>query len=307
MMASTLKQNINQSILNSYSTDFKKIIDPVEADLKDFEAELLKQIKSSISKNQIESEIINYFFKKSGKYLRPLLVFLSAKAGTVHPVDKEIYDKIIKLAVSVELIHNASLVHDDILDDSTIRRDRETLNKKYGNHVAVLAGDMLYSLAFSTVIEIENFKIMKKLCYITEQMCVGEIYNLKSFLLNSSIANARKFEDLKDMYLKIIKKKTALFMSACCECGALLSGADLKVTEALASYGYNLGMIYQFVDDYVDNDFVWDKYKNEFFSFLKKYNTALETSLEALQDSKYKQSLYDLHSYIINRIKNKKA
>lgn len=302
-MSITIDKKPNQSALNSSVGDFREIYKPIKVDLNCFETELYGLLKSATSKNKIESDIINYYFKESGKYLRPLLVLHSVKAAAPKTLDDDCYRKSIKLAVVVELIHNASLVHDDILDDSMTRRERESLNKKFGNHVAVLSGDILYALAFSTLIDLKHYEIMKKLCHVTEQMCVGEIYNLDSFLKKNSLKNAGSLRELKDTYLQIIEKKTALFMSACCECGALVSGADQKTVKALSAYGYNLGMIYQFVDDYIDNDFVWKKHENEFFPMLNKYSTALENSLKVLTDTEYRQKLSDLHNHILSRVK----
>ena len=175
--------------------------------------------------------------KLKGKRLRPILLFLSARAtGQIKPIHYN-------LATIIELIHNATLVHDDVLDDAVLRRHLPTFNQRWGNETAILFGDLLFSNAFRTCAEIESGEALKVLSKTAQEMCYGELTH-----------TARKFDlSMKENeYLQIITDKTASLFSAACYLGAFFATPDKKLHLALQGYGRAFGMAYQIRDDYYD-------------------------------------------------------
>lgn len=240
-------------------------------------------------------EIFDYFFKSPGKYLRPTLILLSAKA--VKPdMTKEQRIQLINLCVAIELIHSASLVHDDIIDNDLIRRGQKTLNNIYGRKVAVLAGDTFYAKAFSILLDLPTREAEKIITQVIEQMCMAEI------------EQAQDHEVSKDTYLKIIEGKTASFMSACCKLGAIMVEAKDEEIIALENFGLNFGMVYQIIDDCVDGDLNAIK-NNITIENAKEFAVKADEDIENLESSVYKQGLISLLNYILelSTFKAKKA
>ena len=184
------------------------------------------------------SYISNYIFSISGKRLRPALALLSAKT-----ISQEVREEVINFAIAVELIHAATLVHDDILDGAITRRGQKSVQGKWGSNIAVLVGDNLYAKGFSLLSERTNGGILNLLSKTVEEMCEGEGEQAK---------HKFNFNLEEETYLKIIGNKTARFMSICCKGGALLNGASQKSINVLEEYGFNLGMAYQIIDDCLD-------------------------------------------------------
>lgn len=257
--------------------NLKEIYFPIDKELSVVELELKNQINSII----INKKIINYFFKISGKRLRPALVLLSSKNYNSN-------QQVIALATAVELIHSASLIHDDIIDNSELRREQLTLNKKFGNQIAVLIGDIFYSKAFSLLTKIGNSKVLDIICQTTQKMCLGEIEEIKKNKISTS------------KYLEIIKNKTALFMSACCQCGAILADADKKIINILTNYGFNFGILYQIIDDYRDKEFYCNKKKLQ--NLLNFYIEKTKKSILKFPNSNIKNSFSKLVDFIIQDI-----
>jgi len=151
--------------------------------------------------------------------------------------------QITTLAAAAELIHIATLIHDDVIDEADLRRNQTTVNRKWGNETAVLAGDNLFASAFFILTGSVGPEVMRILSHAAERMCRGEIRQIKHRLdLNL------KEED----YLKIIGDKTGVFMAACCQTGALLGKRDKKTVEVLGKYGLDFGIAFQIVDDCFD-------------------------------------------------------
>lgn len=234
----------------------EKIYAPIGRDLARVETELKKQLHSisADSPTPESRQIIGHFFNLPGKRLRPALTILAVRAAAAPRLGPGLRAgaataALIRLAASVELVHSASLIHDDIIDHAAFRREQLTLNKKHGNHLAVLVGDLLYAQAFSVLISLpltdEKRKnaILEIVCRTTKRMCVGEIGELKDGP-----------RDTVKSYLNTMEHKTASFMAACCRCGAILAGAEKKTGHALEKYGLNFGMAYQLVDDYLDTE-----------------------------------------------------
>ncbi len=222
--------------------ELEKIYSPIKKELGRIETELRSQLLSS--KDEFILEVNRYLLDSAGKRLRPSLVLLSAKMNNYW--DK----KAIPVAAALELIHTASLVHDDVLDEADLRRKRATVNTRWGNESAVLTGDYLYFKAFSILSQLEVQKISSIVSFAAEKMCEGEIIQTcKTYKLNLS----------EEDYLEIIEKKTASLMAASCEVGAVLGQSDFPARKALASYGLNFGMAFQIIDDCLDLVFPADK------------------------------------------------
>ena len=179
----------------------------------------------------------HYLVEAGGKRLRPLMVLLTARAlnydGKQH----------LDLAAIIEFIHTATLLHDDVVDMSQLRRGRPTANANWGNAPSVLVGDFLYSRAFQMMVAIGSMDVMAILSDATNVISEGEVQQL---------VNAKKPNVSEADYLTVIDKKTAVLFAAACEVAAVLSGASPDVRAALKTYGHHVGMAFQLVDDALD-------------------------------------------------------
>lgn len=182
-------------------------------------------------------EISAYLIDAGGKRLRPLLVLLCAKACGYGAVDH------IKLAAVIEFLHTAMLLHDDVVDDSSLRRGRKTVNSEWGNPASVLVGDFLHSRAFEMMVEIGNVRVMQILSRATNVIAEGEVQQL---------CNIRNPHISESDYLQIISRKTAMLFQAASHSGAVLAGADHEAETSLKNYGQYLGIAFQLVDDQLD-------------------------------------------------------
>ena len=199
--------------------------------------ELEKNIRSAIQDDAFIFEACAPLFK-GGKRLRPMLFLLCANSKKFCPPEKSM-----PLAVALELIHTASLVHDDIIDDSKKRRGVETSNSKYGAQIAVLVGDYLFAKAFQLVAE-NNYgaEVSTILSKLVKNLCVGEIMQDKSLF---------EVPTLTEYYTRI-NLKTAIFLSSCCRLGAIVAEMDRREVENMTAYGSGLGLAFQIVDDLLD-------------------------------------------------------
>jgi len=206
----------------------------VAADLVKVEEELQSYVGSSI---RPIADIGEHLLNAGGKRIRPALLLLTGKMlGGVTP-------SMIRLAAVVELIHNATLVHDDIIDEADTRRGIPTANVQWGNSMTVLAGDWLYMQAFYVALGEKNLDILATLIEITQQMVEGEMLQLT--LLG-------KTDVPRDQVLDIVKRKTAFLFAGCMKLPAISASLDAEATKCLASIGMNLGMAFQLVDDLLD-------------------------------------------------------
>lgn len=214
----------------------EKIYLPIKKELDRIENELRSQLLSSEDKFILK--VNEYLLDNAGKRLRPSLVLLCAKTNNHWD------EKAIPVAAALELIHTASLVHDDVLDEASLRRKKATVNTRWGNEAAILTGDYLYFKAFSILSQLDEVaKISAIVSFAAEMMCEGEIIQTcKTFQLDLS----------EEDYLEIIRKKTACLIAASCEVGAVLSGSSPRIQESLAQYGLNFGMAFQIIDDCLD-------------------------------------------------------
>ena len=207
-----------------------------EASTKDI-AELNKFIESALKDDSFIGEACLPLLK-GGKRLRPLLFFICAKSNGTFSLEK-----MLPLAAAIELIHTASLVHDDILDQSKIRRGIATSNAKYGAQIAVLIGDYLFAKSFQLVAE-NNYsdEVSLVLSKLVRDLCIGEITQDRSLF---------KVPTMREYYYKI-RMKTAVFLASCCRLGGIVSELDKNEVDSLTDYGINLGLAFQITDDLLD-------------------------------------------------------
>ena len=267
----------------------KEIYFPIKSQLEIMEKTLESTVKS-LNKTKINNVFL-HSFKIRGKRLRPALLLLCANAVSENS-SEEIKDKLNQMALALELIHTASLIHDDIIDNDILRRGQKTLNSTFGNKAAVLAGDVLHAHSFLMIVELFSSEYHFRTIEMIKKMCLAEIKQL-SFL---------KTKPSKKDYLEIKKGKTALFMSNCCRFGATISGASDLEIASFESYGLNFGMAFQIIDDYLDKDSIMKK--NVGLKEAKEYINRAKDSLCTIKESVYKQKLEDLLKYIINTVKD---
>ncbi|MDE2430279.1 MAG: octaprenyl diphosphate synthase [Burkholderiales bacterium] len=183
------------------------------------------------------NQIAEYIISAGGKRIRPVLVLLMANAyqyqGTHHH----------ELAAIVEFIHTATLLHDDVVDESSLRRGRQTANALFGNAASVLVGDFLYSRAFQMMVSINSMRIMEILADATNVIAEGEVLQL---------LNMHDPDVTEERYLQVIRSKTAKLFEAAAQIGALIAGANESQIEAAAEYGRSLGTAFQLIDDVLD-------------------------------------------------------
>ena len=207
---------------------------PIEGEMNNF-IELFKQSLSQ-GDGMLES-VLSHIRQRGGKRMRPMLILLTAKNyGDVSDVTQN-------AALGLELLHTASLVHDDVVDESDQRRGQPSVNASYNNKVAVLVGDYILSTALLRVALSENHEIVQELAELGRTLAAGEILQL------SNISNQ---EISEDVYYQVINKKTAVLFEACCKLGAISVGAPRDVIEKAAKFGHNIGMIFQIRDDIFD-------------------------------------------------------
>ncbi len=172
-----------------------------------------------------------------GKRLRPTLVLLTARACGYQG------EGAVRLGAVTEIVHAATLVHDDVIDEAKVRRGRPSTNQRWGNHTSVLAGDWLYMQAFNLTLRERNFKMLDLLIELTQTMVEGE-------LLQADMVG--RTDITEDDHLGLIQRKTACLFSVCARFGALLAGVDEETERRLGDYGWNLGMAFQLIDDVLD-------------------------------------------------------
>ena len=214
-------------------TDIKQISHLVEDDFAKTNAVILDQLKSDVA---LVNQLGNYIVAAGGKRLRPLLVLMVAKALDYKGTDHH------KAAAIVEFIHTATLLHDDVVDESDRRRGKETANALFGNAASVLVGDFLYSRAFQMMVELDKMQVMRILADTTNQIAAGEVLQLM---------NCNDPDTSIDDYFKVIKNKTAILFAAACRLGAVLTDNE-ELETPLHEFGMHLGLAFQLMDDALD-------------------------------------------------------
>ena len=221
----------------------KKEIDNSYAELKKLVKDKLDQVNQRI-KYKLASEInlihkiTNYHLKSGGKKIRPLLTLGSAKLCGYTEGDRDV-----NLAACVELIHNATLLHDDVIDNSDLRRGIKTPNVIWGNQSSILVGDYLLSRCFEMMVEDGSQEVLKLLSSTSSKIAQGEV---------SQLEYKSEIDVLEETYFKIINSKTAALFAAATRVGACITNKNRKEKDALESYGRNLGLAFQIADDALD-------------------------------------------------------
>jgi len=206
----------------------------IQADLDEVEGRLREISGSS---NPLIAEINRYLFQKGGKRIRPALLILSARMCGYKGADHIFWSAL------VEIIHTASLIHDDIVDNSTLRRGRDTVHAKWGPNISVLLGDFLYIQSIALALKTKTYPIIDLLADVTSRMVEGELIEFS--------VNGRP-DQTEDVYLEIIDKKTAGLFAASCRIGGLLAGISPLLGDRLEEFGTALGLSFQIIDDLLD-------------------------------------------------------
>lgn len=206
----------------------------IQTEFKQFEAVFAEILQSD---NPLLSEVLDYVYTKRGKQLRPIMVLLSAG------LCRGITDKTIQTAVSLELMHTASLMHDDVVDDTPIRRGDKAIHEKWNNKIAILVGDFMLSKSIELLSSVRNTTILNIVSDMCASLTSGELLQLhagESMWIN------------EEQYLQVIKHKTAHLFSACSEAGAVSAGATNRQQNAMRQFGMYLGLCFQLKDDVFD-------------------------------------------------------
>jgi len=210
-----------------------EVFDLLRDDLAAIEQEFARQSASNVA---VITDIAQYLIEGGGKRIRPLLLLLASKAlgSTSHSR--------IRLGAVVEMLHTATLVHDDIIDEASTRRGRPSSNTTWGNSKCVLAGDWLYMQSFATALEERNFRVLELLISLTQQMVEGELLQIEKLghLIN------------EEEYFDLIFRKTACLFKVSMQLGAAITKAGEEIESQLGEYGRNLGLAFQIVDDVLD-------------------------------------------------------
>ena len=207
---------------------------PISREMKLFEEKFYQSMQSSVP---LLDKITQFIIATKGKQMRPILVFLSAK------MTGEVSEKTFRGASLIELIHTAALVHDDVVDESTRRRNFFSINALWGNKTAVLIGDYLLSKSVILSTENKDFDLLEIVSQTIKDMSEGELLQLEK---------ARKLDITEDVYYQIIRQKTASLISACCQIGAVSNNAENSLIMKMKDFGIYAGMAFQIKDDLFD-------------------------------------------------------
>jgi octaprenyl-diphosphate synthase len=214
--------------------DAAKARDLVAEDMKAVDQLILDRLHSDVA---LINQVGNYIIAGGGKRLRPLLVLLAAKAMGYQG------ERHVDIAAIVEFIHTATLLHDDVVDESDQRRNRDTANAVWGNAASVLVGDFLYSRAFEMMVDVQAMPVMDVMSRATNRIAEGEVLQL---------LNCNDPDTTEEKYLEVIKRKTATLFEAGTRLAGIIAGASEEEERALAEFGLQLGIAFQIVDDALD-------------------------------------------------------
>ena len=214
--------------------DFEAIKALVRDDLSAVNQEIGSRLRSDVA---LINQLAGYIVGSGGKRLRPMIVLLGSRAfgyeGRAH----------VQLAAVIEFIHTATLLHDDVVDASEMRRGRSTANTIWGNEASVLVGDFLYSRAFEMMVEVDSMRVMEILAHTTNTIARGEVLQL---------LNCNDPDTTEERYIEVIRSKTAKLFEAAARMGAVICGRDRTTETAMGRYGTHLGTAFQLVDDALD-------------------------------------------------------
>lgn len=256
----------------------KKIQQPIATELSKFEEKFKQSMQSSVPLLDI---ITQYLYKQKGKQMRPMFVFFSA--GLCGEINESTY----RGAALVELLHTASLVHDDVVDDANERRGFFSINALWKNKVAVLVGDFLLSKGLLLSVNNNEHALLKIVSEAVEQMSEGELLQIEK---------ARKLDIKEEIYFEIIRKKTASLIASCCASGAMSVGSSTEIVEKMRLFGEKVGLAFQIKDDLFD--FGTDDVGKPVGNDIKEKKMTLPLIYALSQTSASKKR------YIINLVKN---
>lgn len=225
---------INKIDVPSGDLTLKKITAPVQGDLDTFRDFFRKEIRSNVF---LLDQIIRYLLRQKGKEIRPTLVFMTARL--FGDIDKRSF----VAATMIELLHTATLIHDDVVDEADRRRGFLSINKLWKNKAGVLLGDFLLSKGLLISLDYKEYQLLHVLSDAVRDMSEGELRQLKT---------SRLFNMTEERYFQIIKEKTASLIAACCQCGAIAATDDEKVIAAMREIGLKIGIAFQIKDDLFD-------------------------------------------------------
>ena len=211
-----------------------EITNPVSEDLISVERHIVEQLSSDV---KIIQKMRAYLVSAGGKKLRPITLLLATKALNYRGTDH------ITLAAVIELIHTATLIHDDVVDKSQLRRGKETINEVWGNAVSVLVGDFIYSRSFEMMVTVNRLRVMEVMASTTNAIAEGEVMQL-------NYTNSSEIDE--QAYLATVERKTARLFQAATRLAAILAAADAASEAALMAYGFNIGLAFQISDDLLD-------------------------------------------------------
>lgn len=220
-------------------TALESIQQTISVELKVLNDRISSTLKTS---NELMNQVVDTYLQTKGKQIRPILVLLSAK------LFGDVNDNVISAAASVEMLHNASLIHDDVVDDTKKRRNKPTINSIWDNHIAVLVGDFFVSVSLQQAINTGDIRIIKSISNLGKLLSLGEI---------DQIYNARYHKLSEEAYFEVIGRKTASLFVSCIELGGYASGADDKRLKDMSRFAELLGLCFQIKDD------IFDYYEDE--------------------------------------------
>lgn len=216
------------------STSLNIIKAPVQDEIEAFEKMFRRAMKSRVPLLDV---VLQFIIRRKGKQIRPLFVFLSAAAtGEIRPATH-------RAAALIEILHTATLVHDDVVDNAAERRGFFSVNALWKNKVAVLAGDYLFARGLLLSLENDDFGLLKIVAEATREMSEGELLQMEK---------ARRLDIREEVYFEIIRKKTASLIASCCACGAASSGASPETVQMMKAFGEEVGVAFQIQDDLFD-------------------------------------------------------
>jgi octaprenyl-diphosphate synthase len=254
---------------------------PVDKEMAQFEAYFARTMRSEVPLLNI---ILNYIFRRKGKQMRPLLVFLTAR------LNGEITEATYVAATFIELLHTASLVHDDVVDDANERRGALSINALWNSKIAVLVGDYLLSKGMLISVEKNRFDMLEIVSDAVKMMSEGELLQLQK---------ARKLNLKEEDYFKIIRSKTAALLSACTACGARSVSDDAETIQMMKDLGENIGIAFQIRDDLLD-------YEGTGLTGKAPGNDIKERKLTLPLIYSLEQTTYLKKKHILGIVKNKK-
>ena len=269
------------------------IISPIAADLKQFEAFFGQTLKSD---TEPMDSIMRYVIDTHGKRLRPILVLLSAK------LFGDVNEQTLRAATFVEMVHNATLLHDDVVDDADQRRNKASVKAQFGNLSAVLAGDYLLAKAMLLLTEPDDRAILQEMLRTTAAMSEGELMQGSVGLSHRGsrfcVASQRLplYDSPTDQYLEIITRKTALLMRSCCAAGALSVGATPEMVQKISDFGLNFGILFQLRDDILDGE-----HMEQARALLPVYYEKALQALDGFSASEITEALRDMTVFCAER------